>query len=681
METRYLDSLNLEQRRAVEYGTQEGGLPGPLLVIAGAGTGKTNTLAHRVAHLIVKGADPHRLLLLTFSRRAAAEMRRRVETIIGRAAGRQVRLLWAGTFHAIGVKLLREYGQTIGIDPGFTILDREDAADLMNLVRNERGLSATDKRFPTKATCLAIYSRAINSEVRLDDLLEDIFPWCRCWSDELKALFTGYVEAKQEQGVLDYDDLLLYWSQAMAVAEIAEDTGARFDHVLVDEYQDTNRLQSSIIAFLKPDGRGVTVVGDDAQAIYSFRAASVRNILDFPAQYHPPAEVITLERNYRSTIPILDASNAVIGLAPERFAKRLWSERPSDQRPMLVTVPDGIDQARYVAGCILENLDRGLKLKSQAILFRAGHHSAQLEIELARRNIPFIKFGGLKFLDSAHVKDVLAVLRFATNPRDNVAGFRVVQLMPGIGRKTAGRLLTEIKVSLAPFAVLENFSPPPAAESVWLGFLDLLQKLRATLAGWPAEFDAVRSWYGPFLEMGYEDPRVRMADLEQLGQIAGSFASREQFLTDLTLDPPDSAGDEAGAPRLDEDYVILSTIHSAKGLEWTTVFVLNAVDGCIPSDLGVGTTAEIEEERRLMYVAMTRAKDELHILQPRQFFIHNQPASGDRALTSARTRFIPSDLLQYFEERTWPKVDAFRLATRLASSQHAIASRVRDMWK
>jgi DNA helicase-2/ATP-dependent DNA helicase PcrA len=681
METGYLASLNSEQRRAVEYGTGEGSSPGPLLVIAGAGTGKTSTLAHRVAHLIVNGADPRRILLLTFSRRAAAEMKRRVETIVGRAAGRQIRLPWAGTFHAVGVRLLREYGHAIGIDPGFTILDREDAADLMNWARNDLGLSSKEKRFPTKATCLSIYSRAINSDIPLEDLLSNVFPWCQCWSEQLKLLFTAYVEAKQEQSVLDYDDLLLYWSQAMAVAEIAQDIGARFDHVMVDEYQDTNRLQSSIISFLKPDGHGVTVVGDDAQAIYSFRAATVRNILDFPVQYQPPAEVVILERNYRSTVPILEASNAVIGMASERFAKRLWSERTADQKPFLVTVPDGIDQARYVAERILENHDRGLKLKSQAILFRAGHHSAQLEIELARRNIPYVKFGGLKFLDSAHVKDVMAVLRFATNPRDGIAGFRVLQLIPGIGRKTAGKLLNGVSTSLAPFTALEGFSPPAGAASLRSDFLSLLQKLRSTLAGWPAEFDAVRNWYAPFLEMGYEDPRVRMADLEQLQQIAAGFSSREEFLTELTLDPPGASSDEAGVPHLDDDYVILSTIHSAKGLEWTTVFVLNAVDGCIPSDLGTGTTAEIEEERRLMYVAMTRAKEELHILQPRQFFTHNQPALGDRAVTATRTRFIPPELLRHFEQRTWPKVNPSRLNACLIASQHAVAARVRDMWK
>jgi DNA helicase-2/ATP-dependent DNA helicase PcrA len=377
----------------------------------------------------------------------------------------------------------------------------------------------------------------------------------------------------------------------------------------------------------------------------------------------------------------LEASNAVIGLATERFAKRLWSERASERRPLLVTVPDAFDQARYIAERILENHDRGLKLKSQAVLFRAGHHSAQLEIELARRNIPYVKFGGLKFLDSAHVKDVMAVLRFATNPRDTVAGFRVLQLMPGIGRKTAARLLNGTSRSLAPFAALEDFSPQTAAAELWSDFLSLLQKLRSALAGWPAEFGAVRAWYAPFLEMGYEDPRVRMSDLEQLEQIAAGFASREEFLTDLTLDPPDSASDEAGVPHLDEDYVILSTIHSAKGLEWTTVFVMNAVDGCIPSDLGTGTTAEIEEERRLMYVAMTRAKDELHIMQPRQFFTHNQPALGDRSVSAARTRFIPPELLHHFEQCTWPKADAFRPADRQVGSHHGVAAQVRDMWR
>ena len=444
----YLETLNPDQRRAAEHGVgKDAGAPAaPLLVIAGAGSGKTNTLAHRVAHLIVNGVDPRRVLLMTFSRRAAAEMSRRVARICAQVLGPNAAIMmgaltWAGTFHAVGARLLREYAEQIAIDPCFTIHDREDSADLMNLVRHELGLSKMESRFPTKGTCLAIYSRAVNAEMPLDAVLRDHFPWCTGWASQLRELFGAYIAAKQAQNVLDYDDLLLYWAQTVSDPVLAADIGARFDHVLVDEYQDTNRLQSSILLALKPDGAGLTVVGDDAQSIYSFRAATVRNILDFPGTFSPPAEIVTLDRNYRSTQPILAAANGVIELATERFTKNLWTDRQSSERPWLVSVRDEADQAGYVVERVLENREVGTSLKQQAVLFRTSHHSAALEIELTRRNIPFVKFGGLKFLDTAHVKDLLALLRFIENPRDRVAGFRVMQLLPGVGPASAHRVL------------------------------------------------------------------------------------------------------------------------------------------------------------------------------------------------------------------------------------------------
>jgi len=429
----------------------------PLLVIAGAGSGKTNTLAHRVAHLIVSGADPRRILLMTFSRRAASEMSKRVERITrkvlsDRASVMNEALNWAGTFHGIGARLLREYADRIGLDPAFTIHDREDSADLMNLVRHERGLSKTDSRFPTKGTCLSIYSRCVNAESGLEEVLGASYPWCAGWVAELKDLFAGYVDAKQKQNVLDYDDLLLYWAQMMSDAGIAQDVGGRFDHVLVDEYQDTNRLQSTVLLALKPGGRGLTVVGDDAQSIYSFRAATVRNILDFPAQFSPKAEIVTLDRNYRSTQPILSAANGVIDLARERFTKNLWTERASAAKPRLVAVRDEVDQARYIVERILENREQGSLLKQQAVLFRTSSHSGPLEVELTRRNIPFVKFGGLKFLDAAHVKDVLGLLRFVENPRDRVAGFRILHLLPGVGPASAQRILDHMSEAVDPIA-------------------------------------------------------------------------------------------------------------------------------------------------------------------------------------------------------------------------------------
>src|SRR5438034_5185493 len=478
MTATYLETLNREQRRAVEHGVQKkNAAPGAaLLVIAGAGSGKTNTVAHRVAHLIVNGADPRRILLMTFSRRAAAEMTRRVERIarqvMGGSAGVMTHALtWAGTFHAIGARLLREYADQIGIDPAFTIHDREDSADLINLVRHELGFSRTESRFPTKGTCLAIYSRCINAEAAIEQVLGTSFPWCAGWAAELKTLFAGYVEAKQRQNVLDYDDLLLYWAHMLAEPAFAQDIGARFDHILVDEYQDTNRLQATILRALKPEGRGLTVVGDDAQSIYSFRAATVRNILDFPGHFKPQARIVTLERNYRSTQPILAASNAVIALSAERFTKNLWSEREASARPLLVAVRDETDQARYVVQRVLESREAGLPLKSQAVLFRTSHHSDTLEFELTRRNIPFVKFGGLKFLEASHVKDVLAALRFAENPRDRVAGFRVTQLVPGVGPASAARILDRLS-SRDPAAMLVTYVPPRAGAE-WRHFVAL----------------------------------------------------------------------------------------------------------------------------------------------------------------------------------------------------------------
>jgi len=677
----YLDRLNPEQRRAVEHGTS------PLLIIAGAGTGKTNTLAHRVAHLIVHGADPLRMMLLTFSRRAAVEMTRRVERIAAQVLPDQARLVadaltWSGTFHAIGARLLREYAERIGIGQAFTIHDREDSADLMNLVRHDLGFSKSKERFPAKNTCLAIYSRAVNADAALDEVLENNFPWCINWKDELKTLFGTYVEAKQHHNVLDYDDLLLYWAQMMQVEEIARDIAGRFDHVLVDEYQDTNRLQATILLGLKLDGKGLTVVGDDAQSIYSFRAATVRNILDFPNHFTPPAHLITLEQNYRSTQPILTAANAVIDLTIESHKKNLRSDRPSAERPQLISVRDETAQARYVAERVLEHREAAISLKQQAALFRASHHSARLEIELARLNIPFVKFGGLKFLEAAHIKDVLALLRWAENLCDRVSGFRVIQLLPGAGPVTAGRLLERLAGASSPLESLTDFQPPAACAEDWPAFAETLKLIRGNTAGWPTEFDLACRWYMPHLERRYDDARIREVDLLQLAQIASTYPNRQHFLTELTLDPPSASSDEAGAPLLDEDYLILSTIHSAKGQEWKSVFILNCVDGCMPSDLAVGSTPEIEEERRLLYVAMTRAKDHLHMIVPQRFYANQQRSNGDRHMYAVRTRFIPDTITKHFEQCSWPHAVREKGSRPNAPIKPVdIVARVKNRWR
>ena len=676
-------ALNAAQRAAVEHGL-DGSSDGPLLVIAGAGSGKTLTLASRVARLVLAGADPQRILLLTFSRRAALEMERRVGRALHGALGyastqRAPQLHWAGTFHAIGARLLRDYAARVGLSESFTIEDRGDAEDLMAWVRQDLGLAATRDRFPTKATCVAIYSRAVNSQASLAETLQRTFPWCVAWHDELKRLFGAYVAEKQRQHVLDYDDLLLYWAEMLGEPALAAEVGARFDHVLVDEYQDTNRLQAAILHALKPDGRGLTVVGDDAQSIYSFRAAEIRNILDFPRRFEPAARIVALERNYRSTPAILEVSNGVIALAAERHAKELTSDRAAGSRPALVFVADETEQARWVADEVLRQREAGLSLKRQAVLFRTSHHSTALELELARRGIPFTKFGGLKFLEASHVRDVLAVLRLAQNPRCKAACLRVAQLVVGVGPASARRLADAMGEAADPAAVLASFRPPPAAADPWARFAALYAGLRTPGAPWPGELERVHAWYAPQLERLHEDAPVRSADLRQLARIGDGYASRERFLTELTLDPPDATSDEAGAPHRDEDYLILSTIHSAKGQEWGAVYVLNAVDGCMPSDMATGSAAEIEEERRLLYVAMTRAKDHLRVLVPQRFYVHQQAAYGDRHVYATLTRFLPPELQARFLHVT-PNAAVASPGAVAGAARVDVSARVRSRW-
>jgi DNA helicase-2/ATP-dependent DNA helicase PcrA len=681
------ESLNAEQRLAVEHGLGDDNDARPLLIIAGAGSGKTSTLAHRVANLILHQADPQRILLLTFSRRAAVEMERRVGGVLNRVLGlgavRQMPSLpWSGTFHSIGARLLRDYAARIGLDESFTILDRSDAEDLLGLVRHDLGLSSTKNRFPQKGTCLSIYSRTVNSQEPLAQVLQEVFPWCAHWEGELKKLFGAYVEAKQEQNVLDYDDLLLFWSELMADPELGAEVGARFDHVMVDEYQDTNRLQAAIVRGLKPTGRGITVVGDDAQSIYSFRGATVRNILDFPHQFSQPSRLVTLERNYRSTQPILDVSNAVIAQVAERHSKNLWTDKKGCTQPQLVMVPDEAEQARWVVNRILEHREAGLTLKSQAVLFRTSSHSAALELELTRRQIPFVKFGGLKFLEAAHVKDLLAILRFAQNPRGRMAGFRVVQLIPGVGPAHAARLLDAMDVAADPTAALEAFQVPASANTEWQSFVLLYRALRQPQRAWPADMDLAKRWYGPHLERLHDDAAARRADVDNLERIASGYASRERFLSELTLDPLDATSDQSGAPHRDEDYVILSTIHSAKGQEWTSVHVLNVVDGCIPSDLSTGSQDEIDEERRLLYVAMTRAKEHLQLLVPHRFYVTQQSALGDRHVYAARTRFIPAALATKFETLIWPTaIDEGDGSQLTGTVRIEVRQRARSAWR
>ena len=691
--TSYLDGLNPAQRAAVLHGSPQGELasPGaPLLVIAGAGSGKTATLAHRVAHLVLNGADPRRLLLLTFSRRAAVEMIRRAERITEqarrqaqgahRARQRGNRIQWSGTFHGVANRLLRIHAAAIGLDPAFTVLDRPDSEDLMDLCRNELGLASKNQRFPRKGTCFGIYSHTVNAQHPLDETLRRAYPWCEAWADELRGLFRAYVDAKQRHSVLDYDDLLLCWHHLMEEPSLAAEISQRFDHVLVDEYQDTNALQSSILLALKPHGTGLTVVGDDAQSIYSFRAATVRNILDFPSHFDPPASVVTLEQNYRSTTPILEACNAVIAGARERFSKNLHSQRSSQQLPVLAVVEDESSQAEYVADHILEHREAGIPLHRQAVLIRTSHHSDLLEVELGRRDIPFVKFGGLKFLEAAHVKDLLCVLRWAENPRDSLAGFRVLQLLPGLGPASARGALDHLEAKSFALESLSGFRPPAAARDDWAALCALFKALRKRDTAWQGQVGLVRRWYQPHLERIHDSAAVRASDLEQLEALSAGYPSRERFLSELTLDPPSATGDEAGPPHLDEDYTVLSTIHSAKGQEWDVVFILNASDGCIPSDMSTANPEQIEEERRLLYVAMTRARDHLYLVHPQRFYKRQQHRHGDTHMYAPLTRFLSDESLTLFERHQQARLRHSDDAAAAPAARIDVTSKLRSMW-
>ncbi len=696
----WLSELNPQQLAAATHGD------GPLLVIAGAGTGKTKTLAARVACLLERGIAPDRILLLTFTRRAAQEMIRRAEQYATRSTQNASRV-WGGTFHAVANRLLRQHGRAIGLTPDFTVLDRADAEDLLNLVRQEMGLHSREERFPKKGTLLEICSKCVNSRQPIEKVVPRDFPWCAGFEEQMARLFAAYTDRKQQFHVLDYDDLLLFWSHLMETAEAGPRVAARFDHVLVDEYQDTNALQAGVLLKMAAGRRNITVVGDDAQSIYGFRAATVRNILDFPKRFSGTT-VIVLEQNYRSVQPILDAANAVIARPRRRFTKNLWSERRSEQPPLLVTCVDEAQQCRFVCKTILEHYEAGVPLRRQAVLVRTAHWSDMLEVEMTRRNLPYRKFGGLKFLEAAHVKDLLALLRLLENPRDQISWLRVLNLLPGVGGATANGVLRFLAANNHDVRALAHCPVPPAAREQFRLLCLLLRdlgeatrpptqrgetlsdqipdtdddgsaKFRSGAPGLSAQIERIRQFYDPIFRDVYDHAEVRIRDLEQLAAIAGGFRSREEFLSDLTLDPPSGTGDWAGTPIKDEEWLTLSTIHSAKGCEWDVVFLIHATDGVIPSDLTTGNRDEIEEERRLLYVAMTRARNWLYVCYPLRYYA-DKHVLGDRHTLSQLTRFIPAEVRTKFEPLTLklpPPAFGGRGDTRMETDARA---KIRRLW-
>jgi DNA helicase II / ATP-dependent DNA helicase PcrA len=643
------DLLNAQQQAAVEH------TGSPLLIVAGAGTGKTKTLAARVCRILDDGSDPNRVLLLTFTRRAAAEMLGRVAAVSTDRAASQI---FGGTFHSAASRLLRTYGQSLGLPGRFTVLDQSDSTDLMGVIRTEEGLGEGVKRFPRRETVAGIYSRMVSTQCRLDDVLEADYPWCGEHAEALRSIYGAYTARKREHSVLDYDDLLLFW-RGLTASGAGDSVRELFDHILIDEYQDTNTIQADIVRGMCRPDTDLCAVGDDAQAIYGFRAATVANMWEFADQFDGATQV-TLEQNYRSTMPILAVANGVLAQSDEHFRKELWSDRRGGVAPVLRTHYDEAAQSRSVAAAVLDARERGVDLRAQAVLFRAGHHSAGLEIELTRRDIPFVKYGGLKYLESGHVKDLLALLRILDNPADQLAWHRVLATLDGVGPATVRKVCDDIglgpenDMALARFLAGAGTLPTAAAEQASELRTALAQCHGATEHDAPSpaqQVERLRSFCALVFPNRYDNAAARLADIDELAATATSYASRDRFLIELTLDPPGKTSDRAGPPHLDDDWMTLSTVHSAKGLEWSSVHIIHAADGNFPSDMAMGDKDSVAEELRLTYVALTRAKDELTVHFPLRFHVHRH-ATDDRHIYAQVSRFIEPVRHLFDEEQT-----------------------------
>jgi DNA helicase-2/ATP-dependent DNA helicase PcrA len=635
----WLESLNPEQAGAAMHPG------GPLLILAGAGTGKTTTLCSRVAWLVSEGVAPERILLLTFTRRAAREMLQRARALVAIPGGSGA--VVGGTFHSVAHRFVRMHASSLGLPPGFAVLDAGDAADLIDLIREEHGHAQRDRRFPRKSTLLDIYSRTVNAQRTLSEVVAESFPWCEEQAEDIAALLKAYTARKRALGTLDLDDLLLYWRALAADEVIGTALEDAFDHVLIDEYQDVNGLQVEIVRALRHRRRELTAVGDDMQAIYGWRSASPQHILDFGAHF-PDATLLTLEHNYRSSQPILDTANALAQQASRTYRRRLHTERREGARPELIFIRDESAQAAEVCGRVLEAREQGMDLREQAVLMRTSHDSDLLELELTRRQIPFVKYGGLRYLEAAHVKDLIALMRLVDNPANELSWFRVLQLLEGVGPVSARRAL-DVLVSgqaeggdgLAAWGQARERLPASAHQPADA----LIEALALARAPGPAGMRAeiLRDALAPLVTARYPDGAVRLTDLEQLVAAARGSSDLGHFAAELALDPPQSSADLAGPPLLDEDYLVLSTIHSAKGLEWGAVHVLALYDGNFPACMSAGTSESVEEERRLLYVAMTRARRRLHLYVPVRYY-HRPRGIDDAHGYGKPSRFLTADL-------------------------------------
>ncbi|MBV9796650.1 MAG: ATP-dependent helicase [Solirubrobacterales bacterium] len=656
----WLDDLNPEQLAAA---THPGG---PLLILAGAGTGKTTTLCARVAWLVSQGTAPERIMLLTFTRRAAREMLQRTRALVAMPAGH--RGVLGGTFHSVAHRFVRMHASALGLAAGFAVLDAGDGADLLDLIREEHGHAQRDRRFPKKSTLQDIYSRTVNAQRTLSEVVAECFPWCEEHVESMAAMFKAYTARKRSLGVVDLDDLLLYWRALAADEVIGPATEDGFDHVMIDEYQDVNGLQADIVSGLRRRSDNVTAVGDDLQAIYGWRSASPQHILEFPDRF-PGTTVLKLERNYRSTQPILDTANAVAVQATRSYEKRLRSDREDGPPPALVFCRDESEQADEVCARVLEAREQGMELRQQAVLMRASHDSDLLELELTRRHIPFVKYGGLRYLEAAHVKDLIALFRLLDNPANELSWFRVLQLLEGVGPVTARRTLDALVAGPAAAADPLGAWPqardhlPAAARPGADSVVEALRAARsATGAGVQAE--GLRDALAPLVSSRYPDGAVRLMDLEQLVAAAREASDLGHFTAELALDPPQSSADLAGPPHLDEDYLVLSTIHSAKGLEWAAVHVLALYDGNFPACMSAGTSESIDEERRLLYVAMTRARRRLYLHVPVRYY-HRPKGNDDAHGYGKPSRFLTEEVQRTCEVVRRAEVGGYEATGRL----------------
>ena len=636
-----LADLNDEQRAVAQF---DGG---PLRVLAGAGTGKTTALSARVARIVADGVPAERVLLLTFTRRAARQMVDRSHARLAKV-GLKTGRVSGGTFHSVAHRTLRQHAARLGLPEGFSVLDPADATDVMDVVRDEVVKSLpSSRRFPRKTTLLDLYSRAVDTSTPIAEVIADVAPWAGDMAEPIGAVCKAYVARKRKLGLLDFDDLLLHWRQALRDETVGRSLGAVYDHVLVDEYQDVNDLQVEILRLLRAHDERITVVGDDAQAIYSFRASDPRHILGFADDF-PGATTLTLTINYRSTQPILDTANAIADEAPSGFSTRLRAAMPAPAAdPQMIRCADEEHQSVLVCDQILAHREEGIPLMQQAVLVRAAHHSDRLEIELGRRGIPFVKYGGLRYLESAHVKDPLAAFRIADNPRDEVAWFRVLQLLPAVGPAKAKRAVTALGLLsdgedsevMLRWPLAHEELPGPAKEPA--------EALAQAIASGQAE--PIRSAMVPLIRANYDNAEERLADLDVLVEAAATLPRLSDVAADHALDPARSTGDLAGVPSIDEDWLVISTMHSAKGLEWDVVHVIHAADGNIPSDMALTDRDGLEEERRLFYVALTRARNELRVWVPLRY--HTGPM-GDHHSWAQPSRFLSEPVQATMEQVT-----------------------------